>query len=386
MKTISAPKPLFEPQTVTVHKAAILGTVGSGKSTGMARLVSHFEDMGFITGVNPETARFLIESGFDPRLPRFHKAGFQEELMRLMIASEDARMNLLRNATGSPRRILLCDRGLPDSLAYVPYRVYQKALRTINMTVTGARDRYHSAHMLEAAPREFYRNDSARPETYEDAIRMQRSLWRAWNGFEALRPMIKNAGRSFEDKINCLIASVSQSVGMPFALQHENVFRVKPMTRTSIPADAVTTDIEQVYLVRRNSDVEVSIRRRGTKEHGFTYSLREKRDHALGSRLKTEEMISEQTYRMLKEHHRESGSHIIQKRRTVFWIKDTLYIYDRFYGNLQGLHLLSVRRSTASGITQQLPGHIKNRILADVTSHPEFRNSSLARLSQPPST
>ena len=101
--------------------------------------------------------------------------------------------------------MLLCDRGLLDSKAYVPVELWQDILDDLGSTDEQLRARYDLIlHFVTAADgaREAYTTagNAARLETPEEAIKCCAAMARVYGGHPAVK-RIENSEDGFEGKI-----------------------------------------------------------------------------------------------------------------------------------------------------------------------------------------
>ena len=101
--------------------------------------------------------------------------------------------------------IILCDRGVFDNRAYVSDREFKELLKERNLNEMELSSSYDMViHLVTAAKgaKEHYTtaNNSARTETVEEALKMDKKTLEAWVGHKRIE-IIGNEG-SFDDKIH----------------------------------------------------------------------------------------------------------------------------------------------------------------------------------------
>src|SRR4051812_30728306 len=144
--------PAMSPPDTPVYRIVLTGGPCGGKTTALAHLSERLQALGFRVFLSPEVATLLITGGASPRGQTPALAlRFQENLLRLMMATEDAFVDLARSA-GRPA-VVVCDRGTMDASAYIDPSAWQALLDEHGWTVTGLRDRRYEAilHLVSAA-------------------------------------------------------------------------------------------------------------------------------------------------------------------------------------------------------------------------------------------
>ena len=92
----------------------------------------------------------------------------------------------------SEKVLIVCDRGMLDNKAYMSQSAFSQTLSELNLNEVEIRDNYDAVfHLVTAADgaEEFYTtaNNTARTETPEQAIMLDRKLISAWTGHPHLR-------------------------------------------------------------------------------------------------------------------------------------------------------------------------------------------------------
>src|SRR6516165_6148183 len=101
-----------------LNRIVLTGGPCGGKSTALAAITDRLQGLGFQVYRVPETATLLLGGGGVRDVPVGQLVGIQAELLRVMMALEDA-FHASASATGRPS-IILCDRGAMDASAYLP--------------------------------------------------------------------------------------------------------------------------------------------------------------------------------------------------------------------------------------------------------------------------
>lgn len=159
---------------------ALTGGPGGGKTTLIKELLDDPARRGRFAAL-PEAISLMGGIGVSPR-----ERLFQRVMVQMQMALEDGLVNALRLDNG---RLILCHRGSLDPLAYWLDRGWQEDEFFAYTGTTRAEhyQRYAAViHLVTAAEgtEHAYRRwpDAHRPETIEDAIRLDHLLQQVWSG------------------------------------------------------------------------------------------------------------------------------------------------------------------------------------------------------------
>lgn len=171
-------------------KIVITGGPCAGKSTALSRIQEEFTELGYTVLFVPETATELINGGVAPWTCKTSD-DFQKFLMKLQIEKEKI-FELSAGSMSTEKVLIVCDRGMLDNKAYMSQSSFFKTLSDLNLNEVEIRDNYDAVfHLVTAADGavEFYTttNNTARTETPEQAIELDRKLLSAWTGHPHLR-------------------------------------------------------------------------------------------------------------------------------------------------------------------------------------------------------
>jgi len=190
------------------HRIVITGAPASGKTEIFERLSSdrRFNRFVFL----PELARHLLieNPGF-----RTDREAFHREIYRRQVARESQLIG----------QDFVTDRGTVDAFAFHP-----ETAQLVNTTIAREYERYDIVvHLGSAAGlgSGYYRTDSVRQETIEEALAIEeaiRSVWSAHPGYHFL-PALED----YEQKCRGFITLMAQLVGITEELDN-------PDTRTSV--------------------------------------------------------------------------------------------------------------------------------------------------------
>lgn len=201
-----------------VHTWAITGGPCSGKTTALSQLEERGELLGHRVSVVPEAATLYHHHG--ARLPFGMPASecgtvsevgrniLWEALLNELKRSLEVRtVNEALAADEPESTIVLCDRGIFDSKAYLPSNeAWQTMLRVWSVSEETIASRYDRVFHLCPCPREAYNTDNgARRESYEEALALDERTWRAWERTHAeVHTLVGVRETSFDDKLDAL--------------------------------------------------------------------------------------------------------------------------------------------------------------------------------------
>ncbi|WP_217924465.1 AAA family ATPase [Miltoncostaea oceani] len=370
----------------SVPEIILTGGPCAGKSSALSYLSERLSDWGFRPLVIPEMATFLISNAYpdiarmmETDWPRF--IAFQGSLVRMQRA---VRAEYLRIAETfhDQRPVILADRAEIDGMAFIGKEQFCEVLAAEGLTLAQIRDSYTAVfHLTTAADgaREHYTlaNNTARRESAEQAIEVDRRTLQSWVGHPHLR-VIPNGPGGFEAKLAHLAGEIAHTLGVPVPLEIERKFLLSeaPSAFDPVLAQAVTLEIEQIYLEIGAAN-ETRIRRRA-QDGAATYSICEKRQISSDSvvREERERLISANEYHALAMSQK-PGTVTIRKRRHCFVHNGQYLELDEFL-TPRRIWMLEVEL-TDQAASLDLPESFQ--IDREVTEDGCFRNSFLARAS-----
>jgi CYTH domain-containing protein/thymidylate kinase len=332
---------------------AITGGPCAGKSTFMYRAKQWLENRGIRVAILSEVATEIITQGFLPMSGWKNNLDFQQHLLRYMILRENMYYEMLRNQDIDKPKVILCDRGALDAIAYVGRLGFLEVVENVDpaFDVHKLRERYRGViHLVTAADgaEQFYtlENNQARDESPELARALDRKTFAAWNGHQHLS-MIDNKS-DFEKKMFRALTSLARILHMPEPLEIERKFEVLNFERTMLPEDAVEVFIVQDYL---SDDGNGGVRRvRSRNLDGATsYFLTTKKPTGeRGTRIEIENQISQKEYEtLLREKDPELMT--VKKFRNTFphegrvmeldIMLEPLYVSDRVFLEVEVPHI-----------------------------------------------
>ena len=331
-----------------VHVPVLVLTGGpcAGKTTALCYVEEKLRNLGFAVFLVREAATELMTSGITPSDGQFGNEEFQRLMVRRMLATEDF-YRVAAALSRAPKKVVLCDRGIPDVSPYTEKVFLEKVLASHELSPITARDgRYDAVFHLRSAAigaEAFYGNETnaVRRETLEEAREKDAATIAAWIGHPHLR-VIDNS-TDFSGKLKRLFRHICRALAIPAPMEIERKFRVaEPFDPQSIPVPFQKMEIEQAYLHALPGE-ELRIRKRGQNGVYTYYHTSKKRVPEKGAfrSVETERRISEQVYVELLLV-RNSALCIIKKERFCFVWENQYFELDAFVSPPLLFHILEV--------------------------------------------
>lgn len=208
-------------------RIALTGGPGAGKTSSLTFLKKRLQVYGVETFIVNEQATALKKSGKTPASMgdyAFHALLFQNQLAAEQAAEEQAR------ASAAKKVLILCDRGLLDSRAYVTAEMFAQYAAFYGLNEEKVRNRYDAVfHLVTAAngAEAHYTldNNDAREESPEQARERDGEILSHWVGTSHLR-VIDNS-TDFAVKQDRLLQEVLAVLGIPEPLEIERKFLIE---------------------------------------------------------------------------------------------------------------------------------------------------------------
>lgn len=371
---------LIEPVSMIV----LTGGPCSGKSSSLAYLTEKLSDHGFMVFVVPETATLITGNGIDRR--KMDKPGqivvFEEAIFDMQAAFEDTYKQAVSRIFPERRKVILLDRGIMDIRAFLSDGDFDRILKRKGLTRAALRHRYNGViHLVTAADgaAEYYtgENNTARLETPEEALRIDRRTQESWLGHPHFKIIDNSTG--FEDKIKRAFEAMAQLLGIPVPSPVREKYLVRRVDADGLPAHQ-KLQIEQVYLRSKDRGEEIRIRRRGQDGMYLHFLSRTRVASSRNVRIEEEELIPEQEYIDLTRL-MDPKTEVLSKERVCFLWNNQYFELDRYAGRHGGLTVLIV----------ESPGQERKKALCappfitidkHVTHDPRYAEKSLARRKQ----
>jgi CYTH domain-containing protein/predicted ATPase len=344
-----------------------------GKSTLLPIAKQWLEDHGYLVAILQEVATEVISSGLPPFGIWADNLTFQEHLIKYQVDREDRYIEMLATRTGDKPRVLLCDRGCIDSMAFTGRAGFLEVLSRCGLNLQQLRNRYTAVVHLMSAARgapEFYTlaNNTARSETAEQAAALDVRLEQAWLGHPHFT-VVDNSSE-FSDKVRRALAAFSRVLHIPAPLEIERKFFVRSYT---LPDVHVAVEIEQVYLKSTEQEPERRVRKRTLDGVTSWFYTTKEATATPGVRVEKERQIELGEYERLLEE-QDLSLKPIRKTRYCFLYEGRHLELDVFHGALQGLVLLEIELSAMSD-TFSIPADWD---APEVTGNKFFSNKALA--------
>ncbi len=357
-------------------KIVITGGPCAGKSTALSRIQEEFTELGYTVLFVPETATELINGGVAPWTCK-NSDDFQKFLMKLQIEKEKI-FELSASSMSTEKVLIVCDRGMLDNKAYMSQSSFFKTLSDLNLNEVEIRDNYDAVfHLVTAADGavEFYTttNNTARTETPEQAIELDRKLLSAWTGHPHLR-VIDNS-TTFDNKIKKLIAEISSFLGEPEPLEIERKFLIEypDIDWLENSPNCKKIEIIQTYL-KSSENEEVRVRQRGMNGNYIYFKTIKRKVDDL-KRIEIEKRLSKDEYlTLLMEADTEKRQ--IRKNRYCLMSENQYFEID-VYPFWNDKAILEIELSDEN-FEITFPDKIK--IIREVTDDDNYKNASLARI------
>ncbi|HEY1036971.1 MAG TPA: AAA family ATPase [Candidatus Paceibacterota bacterium] len=386
MATVSEMLQAFRSVRDRIKFVALTGGPCGGKSKFLLEATRLLEVHGYKVILVPELARELIAAGFDPRQgPWKNHSGFQKQLLLATLEKKYRYLQLLLEMDLSAYKgvVFLCDRGYMDGAAYVGKVQFEAILQEAGLNPASALDFYDLVvHLVTAAhgKEEFYVNDPERPETPEQARRLDDATVAAWLGH--MHHQIVDNSTDFEGKINNALRALRRTLNMPTTDEIEPKFIVTNFSPALIPQGAECFQIRQTYLdIPGKTGIECRVRAKSTA-HGDSFYYTEKvPTNVPGKRHESEPQISKEEYLGLKVAHTFKDTQEIVKTRYKFPYGSYVCELDLYQGILEGLVILEIEVKTVEEMkTVPKPPQFD---LVDVTGDHRFLNRGLAEIGRP---
>ena len=246
---------------------ALTGGPGAGKTSALNFIRESLLKYGVQTIVINEQSTALRESGKTPEAMgdyAFHALLFANQLAAEEQAIEQAKLSTAEKV------LILCDRGLLDSRAYVSAELFAQYAGEHGMNEEKIRSRYDAVfHLVTAADgaEEFYTldNNKERHETPEQARECDIEVLSHWVGANHLRMIDNSTG--FGGKLARLLNEVLGALGIPEPLEIERKLLIeypdtdflkslKTCRRIPITQAYMNTPEEGIFRVRKRGEGE----------------------------------------------------------------------------------------------------------------------------------
>ena len=357
-----------------ITKIVLTGGPCAGKTTAKNWIQNTFQKQGYKVLFIEETATELISSGLTPWESRttldFQNILFQLQREKERLYEEGAKI------LPDKKILIVCDRGLMDSKAYMSKKDFNTILKQNKLNETQARDMYDAVfHLVTAAKGKeacYNLENKARTETKEEAVRIDNLILSAWTGHPHLR-MIDNS-TDFEEKMRRLMKEISCVLGEPEPYEIERKFLIEMPNidyLESLP-NCQKVQIVQTYLKSDNGE-EVRIRQRGV-DGSYTYSKTKKISLSSIKRIEIESRLTQDEYIKELIHADPTRGQIIKDRYCLTY--NNQYFEIDIYPFWKDQAIVEIELSSEN---QKIDIPKFLNIIEEVTDKEEYQNASIAK-------
>lgn len=362
-----------------IYKIWFTGGPCAGKTTALTLLNTEISMHGFRVLIVPEAASLLMKAGYlidNSKFTDMEAIQFQSSLMRLQIFLEDITLEYAAMTSNKPV-VIFWDRGLMDGKAYVSQNVWQAILDEMGWNEVYLRDSRYDAviHMVTAAigAEKYYDLDTneARYETLEVAQKVDRTLQKNWGGHSQMI-LIDNNAVSFEEKINKVLKTVLNLLGIPQTTIFNWKYLIYPFLEESIDVPFEVFHVEEVYL-KCPANQQAKLIRKGTVM-SFNYVIETKKsinDQVITRRRQ----ITSREYLQYKLEREDLTKINLQKKRISFLFENQHFIIDTFV-NIKGKPSLLRVETEIKSENVVKPAFLK--YFRDVTDENEYSTINMA--------
>ena len=364
-----------EKRNVKISKIVLTGGPCAGKTTALTWINNYFSKRGYTVLFVPETSTELITNGVAPWTCGTN-CDYQILLMRLQKVKEQIYDEAAKTMK-SDKILIVCDRGILDSKAYMKDIEFKKMMKELETNETKERDSYDAVfHLVSAAKgkEEAYTlaNNVARTENIEQAKKLDDKIISAWTGHPHFR-IIDNS-TEFEQKLERLLKEITSFLGEPEPLEIERKFliyypNIKELE--SMP-NCTKVDITQTYL-KSVDDTERRVRARGINGD-YLYYLTEKRKISNLKRIELEKRLTQDEYLALLMES-DNKLHTIHKTRYCLSENNQYFEID-IYPEWDNQAIIEIELSSEDEEIKT-PEFIK--IIKDVTDDESYKNYEMAK-------
>jgi CYTH domain-containing protein/thymidylate kinase len=352
---------------------AITGGPCGGKSTFLARVAKRLKKYDIHPIIITEAATELIKAGVLPTMIGWDV--FQEELLQYALAREDHYIEMARQMPDQ-KIVILCDRGLLDSKAYMGEENFRNMAAEFGYNETELRNRYamviHLVTAAKGAP-SFYtlKNNRARTESPELAIERDEKIEHAWHDHPH-HVMIDNS-TDFAEKMKRALRALARRLDMPEPYEIERKWKIRNFRQEFIPENASVSHITQDYLLHEGKG-EHRVRKSVCNDEVTFYFTEKFPTGKSGQRIEREKLVTEAEYSALLAT-RDNGFYTIHKTRYKFPFASRIFEVDIFEAELLGRLTLEVEVGDIKEVVLLPP----TWDLLEVTDDPNEKNYAQAK-------
>jgi thymidylate kinase/CYTH domain-containing protein len=310
----------------------VTGGPCAGKTSLIDRVVELLQRHDFAVATLTETPTELMQGNISPDLEHLSARQFQERVIKWQILKENFWRESLRMKDAEKQRVLICDRGVFDSLAYTDEKTFNEIIGSFGVSCSELLFRYDLVvHMTTAAngAEEHYttENNTARTETLQQARELDHATKAAWSNHRNHRVIDNRTG--FTEKIMRAIKAFGRVLEMPDAREKERKHLVTDLSRAiefiednNLPGVRLKQAYDEI-----SADIEKRVRRREQMNGGgVEYILTEKAStDDFGER---EEKPRDITADEFQEYVRQSDYVVMKKNRYFLFSNGYRFVID----------------------------------------------------------
>lgn len=266
-----------------------------------------------------------------------------------------------------------------DNKAYISDEQFHTILNKFNFKESTLLENYDMIiHLVTAADgkEEYYTlsNNTARSETVDEAIFLDRKTANAWIGHNNLK-IIDNR-TEFDEKLNRVMDCIHNLLGNPIPIKHQRKFEIdleKSNLDYIINGYHNKVFIEQTYLKKalQDSKQEIRLRKKVYKDQTiYYYTVQRKIDVGLSQIVIDKKIIEKDYYKIIAMYDEQST---IKKTRYSFVKNKQYFKLDIFEDNF--LAILEIEPTNENQIIN-IPSELS--VIKEVTNDSEYLNSSIA--------
>ena len=360
---------------IKISKIVLTGGPCAGKTTALSWISNYFTKIGYGVLFVPETATELITNGVAP-----WTCGTVCDFQMLNLKLQKYKEKTFEKAAktmDNEKILIVCDRGMLDSKAYMKEIDFKKILKDLKTTEIKERDSYDAIfHLVSAAKgkEEAYTlsNNTARTESLEEAKKLDDKIISAWTGHSHFR-IIDNS-TDFEEKLEKLLKEISAFLGEPEPLEIERKYLIyfPNLKELEEMPNCTKVDIVQTYL-KSIDNSERRVRARGI-DGEYMYYLTEKRKISELKRVEVEKRLTQDEYlKYLME--ADNTLHPIHKTRYCLSENNQYFEID-IYPEWDKQAIMEIEISNENEKIQ-IPSFIK--VIKEVTEDEKYKNYNLAK-------
>lgn len=355
-----------------IKKIVLTGGPCAGKTTAIQRIVEEFEEKGLNVYVVPEAATLLINMGLKPfGNNALSTLEFQKQIFDISFKLEKIAETVSKRSERDS--IILFDRGLVDSKAYVSEHEWKRLLRNYNIKDSTLFNKYDLVlHLRSVAwdKPEFYTlsNNKARTEGVTEARLLDMNTLHCWLGHHNLK--ILGNDTSFDEKINKVIEGIYNEIEKPFPIQRQFKYLVSSVNEEELykNTNGISLNIEQYYIDNNYSELFF---RKITKDNDQSFKMITKKDTEFNNeRITTQKGISEKEYYS----NFSKGILPVEKTRYCFEYNNCYYRLDTFD---DGLKILEIEETNKT-VDIDIPPFIE--IEKEISNDKNYRNSYIYKM------